>query len=42
MDYLVDTHAMLWMMFEPQKLSQKAQEILADKRLHKYICVASL
>jgi len=42
MNYLVDTHALLWMMFEPRKLSRKAQEILADKSLHKFISITSL
>jgi len=42
MTYLVDTHALLWMMFEPRKLSQKAQEVLADKSLHKFVSVTSL
>jgi len=42
MNYLVDTHALLWMMFEPEKLSQRAQAILADKSLHKFISVTSL
>ena len=42
MNYLVDTHAVLWMMFEPKKLSQKVQAILTDKELHKFISMASL
>jgi PIN domain nuclease of toxin-antitoxin system len=42
MNYLVDTHALLWMMFEPKKLSQKAKEILSDKSLHKFVSVTSL
>jgi len=42
MNYLVDTHALLWMMFEPNKLSQTAKEILADKSLHKFISITSL
>jgi len=42
MNYLVDTHALLWMMFEPKKLSQNAKEILSDKSLHKFISITSL
>ena len=42
MKYIADTHALLWMMFEPQKLSQKAQEILADKGLQKFVSITSL
>ncbi|MCL2217439.1 MAG: type II toxin-antitoxin system VapC family toxin [Defluviitaleaceae bacterium] len=42
MIYLVDTHALLWMMFEPKKLSQIAKEILADKSLRKFVSITSL
>ena len=42
MNYLVDTHALLWMMFEHKKLSQNAKEILSDKSLHKFISITSL
>jgi len=42
MSYLVDTHALLWMMFEPKKLSRNAQEILADKSLYKFVSITSL
>lgn len=40
--YLVDTHALLWMMFEPKKLSQNVRKILADKNLHKFVSITSL
>jgi len=42
MIYIADTHALLWMMFEPKKLSQKAQAVLADKSLHKFVSITSL
>jgi len=42
MNYLVDTHALLWMMFEPRKLSQKAQDVLANKNLNKFVSITSL
>jgi len=42
MNYLVDSHALLWMMSEPRKLSQQARTILADKTLSKFISVTSL
>ena len=42
MRYLVDTHVLLWMMFEPNKLSWKAQKILADKQIYKYVSITSL
>ncbi|MCL1885039.1 MAG: type II toxin-antitoxin system VapC family toxin [Defluviitaleaceae bacterium] len=41
-NFIADTHALLWMMFEPKKLSQKSREILADKNLHKFISITSL
>jgi len=42
MNYIADTHALLWMMFEPKKLSQKAQEVLADKSIYKFVSITSL
>jgi len=37
MNYLVDTHALLWMMFEPKKLSQNAKEVFTgDENIQKY------
>jgi len=41
MNYLIDTHAMLWIMFEPNKLSRKANDVLADKNAYKFISVTS-
>jgi len=42
MVYLIDTHAILWMMFAPQKVPQRAQDIFTDNKLHKFISVASM
>jgi len=42
MSYLIDTHALLWMMFEPKKLSRKAQKILVNKSLCKFVSITSL
>ena len=42
MVYLIDTHAILWMMFAPQKVSQRARDIFADNKLYKFISVTSL
>jgi len=42
MKYIADTHVLLWMMFEPKKLSQKAREVLADKTLHKFVSITTL
>jgi PIN domain nuclease of toxin-antitoxin system len=30
MNYLLDTHALLWSFFEPERLSAKAREILLN------------
>jgi len=42
MDYLMDTHVLLWMMYEPWKLSPKAQIVLSDQHANKYISITSL
>ena len=41
-DYLMDTHVLLWTMFEPKKLSQLAQEIIIDTSKPKFISVTSV
>lgn len=38
MKYLLDTHALLWAVFEPDKLSPKAQEIILDR--NNVICIS--
>ncbi len=38
MKYLLDTHSLLWTVFEPDKLSPKAQEIILDR--DNIICVS--
>ena len=38
MKYLLDTHALLWTIFEPSKLSTEAQEIILDR--DNIICVS--
>lgn len=38
MKYLLDTHALLWTIFEPDKLSPEAQEIILDR--DNIICVS--
>jgi len=42
MGYLMDTHVLLWAMFEPGKLSQLVQEIIADSSTSKFISVTSV
>ncbi|MEM7759915.1 MAG: type II toxin-antitoxin system VapC family toxin [Cyanobacteria bacterium P01_A01_bin.40] len=38
MKYLLDTHSLLWTIFEPDKLSTKAQEIILDQ--NNIICIS--
>ena len=38
MKYLLDTHSLLWTIFEPDKLSTEAQEIILDQ--NNIICVS--
>jgi PIN domain nuclease of toxin-antitoxin system len=42
MDYLLDTHALLWAMFEPGRLSPPAREVIADASKPKLISITSL
>jgi PIN domain nuclease of toxin-antitoxin system len=36
-NYLVDTHYLLWSLIEPSKINQQATEILTDTRTMKYV-----
>lgn len=38
MKYLLDTHALLWTIFEPEKLTKQAREIIGDR--HNIICIS--
>jgi PIN domain nuclease of toxin-antitoxin system len=38
MKFLLDTHSLLWTVFEPDKLSTEAQEIIVDQK--NIICVS--
>jgi len=40
MDYILDTHVLLWSMFDSAKLSQSAQEILLDKNSRRFISIS--
>ena len=42
MDYILDTHVLLWSMFESVKLSQSAQEILVDRKSRRFISISSM
>ena len=42
MNYLLDTHVLLWTMFEPNKLSQFAQEVITDTNKPNFISITSV
>ena len=42
MDYILDTHVVLWSMFESVKLSQSAQDILMDRKFRKFVSISSM
>ena len=42
MKYLLDTHILLWAMYEPKKLSQTSQKILSNNHAQKFVSIASL
>ena len=42
MKYLLDTHSLLWTIFEPEKLSAEAQEIILDRDNIIFISLISL
>ncbi|MCL1883694.1 MAG: type II toxin-antitoxin system VapC family toxin, partial [Defluviitaleaceae bacterium] len=42
MEYILDTHVLLWSMFEPAKLSKSTQKILLDKNSQRAISISSI
>ena len=42
MNYILDTHVLLWSIFEPEKLSKTAQQILLDKTCVKAISLSTM
>ena len=42
MDYILDTHVLLWLFFDSNKLSETALQVLSDGFVKKYICAVSL
>ncbi|MCL2708748.1 MAG: type II toxin-antitoxin system VapC family toxin [Defluviitaleaceae bacterium] len=42
MDYLLDTHVLLWIIFDSDKLSPLAQKIILDKNIYKFVSISSL
>jgi len=42
MNYILDTHTLLWSIFDSDKLSKSAQKIILDEDSRKFISVISL
>jgi len=42
MDYLLDTHVLLWIIFDSDKLSPLVQRIILDKSTRKFVSISSL
>ena len=41
-DYLLDTHVLLWSIFDSAKLSKTAQQVLLDRKCRKFISISSM
>lgn len=39
---LLDTHIVIWLAFEPDKLSKRAKEVIRDARLHGGLAIAGI
>jgi PIN domain nuclease of toxin-antitoxin system len=42
MDYIMDTHVLLWSIFDSAKLSERAQDILLDTNCRKFVSISSV
>jgi len=42
MEYILDTHTLLWLIFDSNKLSSPAREVLSNNIVKKHVCVSSL
>jgi len=42
MKYMLDTHVLLWTIFDSYKLSPSAQRVILDKDIHKFISISSI
>ena len=42
MNYLLDTHAFLWFVFDDPRLSSDAAELIADDAVEKHVSIAGL
>ena len=42
MEYILDTHVLLWLIFDSDKLSDVAHRVLSNTFVRKHICASSL
>jgi len=42
MEYIVDTHVLLWLIFDSDKLSGAARNVLSNSFVKKHVCASSL
>jgi len=42
MDYILDTHVLLWSIFDTNKLSESSQRILLDSDCRKFISISTM
>jgi len=42
MEYILDTHVLLWIIFDSDKLSAAAQQVLSNSFVKKHVCASSL
>ena len=42
MDYILDTHILLWYIFDSTKLSQSTQRIILDRSFRKFISISTM
>ncbi|MCL2527325.1 MAG: hypothetical protein FWE42_02810, partial [Defluviitaleaceae bacterium] len=42
MEYILDTHVLLWLIFDSNKLSVPAHQVLTNSFARKHVCVSSL
>jgi len=42
MEYILDTHVLLWLIFDSDKLSDSAHQMLSNSFVRKHVCASSL
>jgi len=42
MNYILDTHVLLWSIFEPSKNSEIARNIITDRSVSRFVSIASM